>query len=65
MKCPQTKILNALKAGRSLTVLTALRLYGTTELRRVVSRLRRDGWNIASDKVRGKTYNKYCLVRRA
>lgn len=40
---PQSKILAYLKAGGRLTVRKAERLYHTTELRRIISRLRKNG----------------------
>jgi hypothetical protein len=44
----QRKILAYFKEGGRLTVNKALHLFCTTELRKVVSRLRRAGHNIAS-----------------
>lgn len=36
---PQTQVEKWLKSGNRITVLLALRLFGTTELRRIISRL--------------------------
>jgi hypothetical protein len=36
---PQSQVEKWLKSGNRITVLLALRLFGTTELRRIVSRL--------------------------
>lgn len=43
---PQTKILAYLKQGGRLTVQKAIHLFSTTELRRIVSRLRKRGYPI-------------------
>lgn len=43
MEQPQNQILAYLKQGGRLTVNTALTLFRTTELRKVVSRLKRKG----------------------
>lgn len=48
MERPQHAILAHLKQGGKLTVNTALSLFRTTELRKVVSRLRRQGHNICT-----------------
>jgi hypothetical protein len=58
---PQNEILKHFQRGDSLTVLEALKLYHTTELRRVVSRLKKQGFNIISEPVKGQNYNKYEL----
>ena len=52
---PQTKILTYLVVGGRLTVRKAERLFHTTELRRIVSRLRRKGYTISSDKLSAVT----------
>ena len=52
---PQNKILAYLKAGGRLTVRKAERLYHTTELRRIISRLRKMGYSICSNKQRAVT----------
>ena len=39
MNTPQKEILEYFRVGRELTVIHALRLFHTTELRRIVSRL--------------------------
>lgn len=40
------KILKYLLDGHSITVQQAMRYFGTTELRKIVSRFRRKGYNI-------------------
>ena len=67
---PKRDILAYLQSGGRLTVNKAIRLFHTTELRKVVSRLRREGWSIAADRRhdttedgRAVTYNEYYLVR--
>lgn len=69
---PQTKILVYLKQGGRLTVRKAERLFNTTELRRIVSRLRKQGYTICSDKRKAVTedgrptqFNEYYLVQVA
>lgn len=52
---PQNKILAYLKAGGRLTVRKAERLYHTTELRRLISRLRKMGYSICSNKQKAVT----------
>lgn len=64
----QYEILFALMSGERLSVQKAFRLFHTTELRKVVSRLRRRGYDIRSEKRtkqsldgRQVTYNEYFL----
>lgn len=64
----QHDILAALQRGERLTVQSAFSLFHTTELRKVVSRLRRRGYNIQSthktsttEDGRPVTYNEYYL----
>lgn len=64
----QHEILFALLAGERLTVQKAFRLFHTTELRKIVSRLRRRGYDIRSERKyretednRRVTYNEYFL----
>lgn len=45
-KLPLYQVLFALLAGEKLTVQKAFRLFHTTELRKIVSRLRRRGYDI-------------------
>lgn len=45
---PQTQILAYLRGGDRLTVKRAWKMFGTTELRKVVSRLKRKGFDISS-----------------
>lgn len=52
---PQNKILTYLKAGGRLTVRKAERLYHTTKLRRIISRLRKMGYSICSNKQKAVT----------
>lgn len=52
---PQSKILAYLKAGGKLTVRKAERLYHTTELRRIISRLRKMGYSICPNKQKAVT----------
>lgn len=64
----QHDILAAFERGERLTVQKAFRLFHTTELRKVVSRLRREGYDIRSTRCddttvdgRKVTYNEYYL----
>ena len=64
----QHDILAAFERGERLTVQKAFRLFHTTELRKVVSRLRRRGYDIRSNRKtsetedgRAVTYNEYYL----
>lgn len=66
---PQNKILAYFKEGGRLTVNKALYMFSTTELRKIVSRLRRAGHRIGSqwrsDKAsdgRNVRYKEYYLV---
>lgn len=58
MKTPQQQVLEHFERGGSLTVLECLRLYHTTELRRIVSRLKQT-CNIVSEPVDGESYRRY------
>lgn len=67
---PQRDILAYLQSGGRLTVNKAQRLFHTTELRKVISRLRKSGWAICSDRRNDKTedgrkvtFNEYYLQR--
>ena len=51
MNDPQSKILTYLKQGGRLTVQKAIHLFSTTELRRIVSRLRKRGYPIRDRKL--------------
>lgn len=53
----QYEILFALMSGERLSVQKAFRLFHTTELRKVISRLRRRGHDIRSEKRTGLTYD--------
>lgn len=57
----QLRVLLALKIGVHLTVLTAITECGTTELRRIVNRLRTKGHNIQSYRKEGQQYKHYFL----
>lgn len=64
----QHEILFALLAGERLTVQKAFRLFHTTELRKIVSRLRRRGYDIRSERKSAETedgrvvtFNEYFL----
>jgi hypothetical protein len=59
----QKEVLKHFKAGGSLTVLECLRLYHTTELRRIVSRLKKTGLNIIGKPVSGETFKQYFLIQ--
>ena len=62
---PQTEIYFHFLRGGSLSVLEALRLYHTTELRRIVSRLNKDfihdGKLITGEKENGENFKRYKL----
>lgn len=65
---PQKDILMYLLLGGTLTVQKAFRKFGTTELRKIVSRLKRKGYNISSarrydltDTGRRVQYNEYFI----
>ncbi len=67
---PKRDILNYFQSGGRLTVNKAIRLFHTTELRKVVSRLRKEGWTICADRRSDETkdgrkviYNEYYLSR--
>lgn len=66
MNNPQLEIMAHFLRGESLTVLQALRLYHTTELRRVISRINpeliRDGKMIQGEKLNGEKFKTYRLV---
>ena len=62
MDYPQTKILKHLKRGRRLTVGRAWRMYGTSELRRVVSRLRAIGHDVKSKRMGSDKFNTYWMA---
>ena len=59
-------IAQLLTEGRRLTVVSALMLANTTELRREVSRLRRKGWKIEDvwrEDNKGHRFKEYYLVK--
>ena len=49
-KLPMHEVLFAFMSGERLTVQKAFRLFHTTELRKIVSRLRRKGYNIRAER---------------
>ena len=67
MKEPQIKprLKIHLLKGKKVTVLQALKLWKTTELRVYVSRLIKDGYNVKKDMIKnkrtGKTYAQYFI----
>lgn len=68
VKLPMYEVLFSLLAGERLTVQKAFRLFHTTELRKIVSRLRRKGYDVRADRKyketidgRRVTFNEYYL----
>lgn len=68
---PQREILAYLLSGGRLTVQKAARQFETTELRKVISRLRRKGYAICADKCYDKTrsgrntqFNEYYIAQQ-
>lgn len=66
---PTRDILAYLKEGGKLTVNRAIMMFHTTELRKIVSRLRREGYDIRANKLkdttsdgRTVTFNEYYYV---
>lgn len=67
-RSPQREILAYMAQGGRLTVIRAERLFSTTELRRIVSRLRKRGFTVCADRQTGVTkdgrrtqYNEYYM----
>lgn len=67
-KLPMYEVLFSLMAGERLTVQKAFRLFHTTELRKIVSRLRRKGYDVRADRKyketidgRRVTFNEYYI----
>lgn len=58
----QRAILLAFQNGQQLTNQMCYRLYHTTELRKVVCRLRDKGFDIRSERREGNTYKHYYLA---
>lgn len=65
---PTRDILAYLKEGGKLTVNRAIMMFHTTELRKIVSRLRREGYDIRANRCKDKTsdgrtvtFNEYYL----
>lgn len=68
VKLPMYEVLFSLMAGERLTVQKAFRLFHTTELRKIVSRLRRKGYDVRAvrkykETIDGRrvTFNEYYL----
>lgn len=57
----QRHVLESLLAGRRLTVQKCFRCFGTTELRRIVSRLQKQGYPVESERVNGENFHEYYL----
>lgn len=57
----QHNVLRALQAGKHLTVLTAIDLCHTTELRKIVCRLESRGYHIGKYQRPGERYKHYFL----
>lgn len=57
----QKNVLQALQAGKHLTVLTAIRECHTTELRKIVCRLRDQGYVIRTYQNPGEKFKHYFL----
>lgn len=56
------KIKAYFESGGKLTVLKALILFGTTELRSAVSKLKKRGMNLVSHQVKGERFFEYWLA---
>ena len=66
MDTPQKQVLEYLKTGKDLTVCSCRELFHTTELRRIVSRLRQDGHNITGFMTKdldGHRFKRYFLLK--
>ena len=63
MKHLKPRIKTYLLQGKKVTVLQALKMWGTTELRVYVSRLIKDGYNVQSEEVKKgkKRFNRYFI----
>ncbi len=57
------QILKALRKGRKITPLDALRNFGCFRLSARILELRQDGCPIETEKVNGKPYARYSLVK--
>jgi hypothetical protein len=57
----QTMVLEHFKKGGSLTVLDCLRMFHTTELRRIVSRIEKMGYIVSRENVPNENYKKYYI----
>ena len=61
MSTPQSEVLEYLKSGYSLTVLSCWQIFHTTELRRIVSRLKKEGHKITGtmQELNGRRFKSY------
>jgi hypothetical protein len=62
---PQKSVAEHLKNGNSLTVMECWQLYHTTELRRIISRLKREGMQITGAWEKGPQNAKYKRYKAA
>lgn len=60
---PQDNVKRHLQAGLGITVQQCLRMYHSTELRRIISRLRNRGMNIGGEWFGEREYFIYKLVK--
>lgn len=60
---PQKNVKRHLEAGLSITVQQCLKLYHTTELRRIISRLRKRGMNIEASWFGNREYYVYKMAK--
>lgn len=58
----QDRVLSVFLSGHSLTVLDCIRQCGSSELRRIVNRLKHKGYNITGEKINGNNYKTYRLI---
>lgn len=56
-------ILRALRRGHKITPLYALQKWGCFRLSARILELRQEGWPIQTEKVNGKPYARYSLVK--
>ncbi len=59
----QNKVFDALLNGERLTVQECFHRFHTTELRRIISRIRDWGHEVKSEKVKGETYHVYYMPK--
>lgn len=65
MNNPQKAVADYLKTGKSLTVLECWQLFKTTELRRIISRLKQEGMAIIAQWEKGPQNEKYKRYKAA